>query len=267
MENKCNVIKNTLHSPSMDRGIRYAVSLPNDFGSSTEQYPVLYALHGKGAPYTSWVDMPPLNDVIQTRKAIVAAFDADYASMYVDAACKPDSRFTAFFFDEFIPFIEKEYRIVSDPGHRGITGFSMGGFGAFHYMLLKPDMFSSVSSLSGAFHIFRNDNNPLLASEIKKREAEILGSYEENRERYESNQLNPRLQKAADQGIKLPPLYLHCGTEDPLIEVNRNMRDFLKEMNVPATYLETAGRHDWPFWRDASSRVFDFHWEHFSQSA
>jgi len=105
MENGGTIIKATLHSTSMNRDIRYAVSLPNDYESTADRYPVLYALHGKGAPYTSWTEMPPLNRGIQNRKTVVAAFDADYASMYADSTCRPDSQFTAFFFKEFIPFI------------------------------------------------------------------------------------------------------------------------------------------------------------------
>jgi enterochelin esterase-like enzyme len=34
------------------------------------------------------------------------------------------------FFKEFIPYIEKTYRIIGDKKHRAITGQSMGGAGS-----------------------------------------------------------------------------------------------------------------------------------------
>jgi S-formylglutathione hydrolase FrmB len=31
-------------------------------------------------------------------------------------------------------------------------------------------------------------------------------------------------------------------------------------------YVESPGRHDWPFWRDASAQVADFHWHWFQKA-
>jgi S-formylglutathione hydrolase FrmB len=68
------------------------------------------------------------------------------------------SLFTTFVFNECIPTIEKQYRI--NTSQRMLTGFSMGGFGAIHYMLTKPDQFVSVSSLSGWFPSYDDPDWP-----------------------------------------------------------------------------------------------------------
>ncbi len=39
-----------------------------------------------------------------------------------------------------------------------------------------------------------------------------------------------------------------CGTEDFVIEKNRNMRDALKALGIPINYYEEEGNHDWIFW-------------------
>ena len=39
-----------------------------------------------------------------------------------------------------------------------------------------------------------------------------------------------------------------CGTEDFLIEPNRQFRDFLHQQGVPVEYAESPGVHDWAFW-------------------
>ena len=53
-----------------------------------------------------------------------------------------------FFFQEFMPYIEKEYRIKSEKRFRAVAGLSMGGGGAFIYALRHPDIFSSACPLS-----------------------------------------------------------------------------------------------------------------------
>ena len=55
-----------------------------------------------------------------------------------------------FFLHEFMPFIERTYRIQAGRASRGITGFSMGGYGAMRIAFAHPELFGSVSAHSGA---------------------------------------------------------------------------------------------------------------------
>ena len=54
---------------------------------------------------------------------------------------------------ELIPHVDQTYRTLAKRETRSVEGFSMGGFGAFHYLLVHPEMFAGVSSLSGVFDI------------------------------------------------------------------------------------------------------------------
>ena len=54
---------------------------------------------------------------------------------------------------------------------------------------------------------------------------------------------------------------MHCGTEDFLISQNRDMSEFLKTNGFRVQYKESAGKHDWAFWKNASPDVIKFHWE------
>ena len=47
---------------------------------------------------------------------------------------------------------------------------------------------------------------------------------------------------------KLPPIRFDCGTEDPLIEANRELHHALTQLHVPHIYQEFPGTHDWPYW-------------------
>jgi enterochelin esterase family protein len=44
-------------------------------------------------------------------------------------------------------------------------------------------------------------------------------------------------------------LWIACGTEDGLLTVNRNLREWLKTKGVQHTDIETPGMHAWMVWR------------------
>lgn len=247
----CVIEKYTVFSPSMKRDIRIAVVLPPAYRSQPDQkFPVLYTLHGYAAPYDTWSQMAPLRQALKDCPMIVTCLDGDKGSWYLDSPLKPDSQFKTFFFDEFIPFLDQAYRV--DTGRRAVTGFSMGGAGAFQYMLEKPELFKSASSLSGAFYHLADPAG-------KKHESlsEIIGTYSEYPERYEALDLYKKIEKKT----ALPPVYLHCGTEDYLLSVNREMSGFLKAGGFRVEYRESEGEHNWVFWKAASPNVIKFHWE------
>jgi enterochelin esterase-like enzyme len=54
---------------------------------------------------------------------------------------------------DLVSHIDKNYRTIPDRNSRGITGHSMGGFGAIRLGMLFPDVFSAVYGLSPAGYI------------------------------------------------------------------------------------------------------------------
>ena len=65
--------------------------------------------------------------------------------------------------------------------------------------------------------------------------------------------------------MKLPPIYQHCGTDDRLLEINKEIYKLLMEKGYQVDFKESKGKHNWEFWRDASEGVIDFHWKHFNK--
>src|SRR5438034_8639228 len=70
-------------------------------------------------------------------------------SFFIDAAGTGD-RYEKFFLSEFLPYVETHFRIIRDRRHRGVTGLSMGGFGALRFAFAHPEVFASVSAQSPA---------------------------------------------------------------------------------------------------------------------
>jgi len=135
-------------APSMKRKIHAEVLLPPDYLKKVDHsYPVLYVMHGSAAPWDTWAQMPKLKAFLVTHPMLIVCFDGDAESWYIDSSHKPDSQFTTFFFHDLIPWIDHYYRTIPNAKGRGVTGYSMGGFGAFHFLLEKPDAFGSGASL------------------------------------------------------------------------------------------------------------------------
>jgi enterochelin esterase family protein len=57
----------------------------------------------------------------------------------------------------------------------------------------------------------------------------------------------PGLDSKANSQLRL--LWIACGTEDHLIDVNRKFRDWLKSKGIQHTDIETPGAHTWMVWR------------------
>ena len=57
-------------------------------------------------------------------------------------------RYSDFFLQEFMPHIERNYRIVPGRSGRAISGISMGGYGALRFAFAHPELFSAVSAQS-----------------------------------------------------------------------------------------------------------------------
>ena len=57
----------------------------------------------------------------------------------------------------------------------------------------------------------------------------------------------PSLDAKVNQQLRL--LWIACGTEDRLITVNRNLRNWNKARGVKETEIETPGMHAWTVWR------------------
>ncbi|MEI3554373.1 MAG: alpha/beta hydrolase-fold protein [Alistipes senegalensis] len=126
-----------------------------------ESYPVLYLLHGASGCHTDWTQKGYMRRITDetvasgmARPMIVVMPDAagegkNYTGRHMGYFDVPGWSYEQFFFEEFIPAVEKHYRIVGDKAHRAISGLSMGGGGTAVYALRHPELFGSACPMSG----------------------------------------------------------------------------------------------------------------------
>jgi S-formylglutathione hydrolase FrmB len=154
-----------------ERGIK--VYLPPAYDTSTKRYPVVYFLPGYG-DVSMGIFLPRDMDAsIQaggTREMIVVVVPGDNAlggSFYVNSPTI--GNWEDFVVQEVVGYVDSHYRTIAQAGSRGISGHSMGGFGALNIAMLHPDVFSAVYSLSpGLF-----DENGLANSQMFQQEQVI----------------------------------------------------------------------------------------------
>mgnify|MGYP001213904866 FL=1 len=246
---------------------KYAIYLPSDYDYSSREYPVLYLLHGAGDDHTGWVQFGEVKSIAdKTNKEglstsmIIVMPDAQTGKRGYFNDIDNNWNYEDFFFQEFIPFIEKKYRIKSEKRYRAIAGLSMGGGGSFIYALRHPEMFSSACPLSGymgelSYSEFYENNE----EKLKKYRREKVFNY------YSNHNALSVIQNQTNENLKSVRWYIDCGDNDFLYEGNSLVHIALKKRGVPHEYRVRDGAHNWTYWRSALPEVLSFVSEKFHQ--
>ena len=255
---------------------KYAVYLPAGYYTSQRSYPVLYLLHGGGDDQTGWVQFGEVQHyadrAIKAGEAtpmIIVMPDANTGRRGYFNDIRGDWDYEDFFFEEFVPSIEKTYRIKSEKRYRAVAGLSMGGGGSFMYALHHPEMFSSACPLSASV-------GPLNLEDARKRynrprrnepDVELEPVSDEIIEAYlkEHNAVELVNNVKADD-IKSVRWYIDCGDDDFLYEGNSLVHIAMRKREIPHEYRVRDGGHRWSYWRSALPTVLSFVSESFHQN-
>lgn len=243
----------------MDR--KYAIYLPPDYETSQRNYPVLYLLHGAGDDQTGWVQFGEVlniaDEAIRTNLAtamIIVMPDANTGKRGYVNDVKGEWLYEDFFFTEFMPFIEKTYRIKAEKKYRAIAGLSMGGEGTFIYAFHHPELFSSACPLSAA-------TGPINIAELKNYRlwAGVEGITDADKEAYfkKYSVLN-LIENIPDAQKKAVRWYIDCGDDDFLYEGNSLVHIAMRKKEIPHEFRIRDGAHNWTYWRASLPKVMEF---------
>ncbi len=261
----------TMESKILGKQVKYSIYLPSDYETSSRYYPVVYLLHGLTDNEVGWIQFGEANliadECIASREipSMILAIPDGGISFYMnsyDGKLKYDD----FFMNEFIPFIEKNYRIRAEKKYRGIAGLSMGGFGTMYLALKYPEKFAACAAFS-----------PVLFSETYMKQTEdkkfnsyyapLFGSYEKGDKRitdyYRKN--NPfditlTKEKGAYNDLRI---YIDCGDDDYLTDDNCRFNIHLNQLGIKHEFRMRDGAHNWTYWRSGLSNGLKFIGESF----
>lgn len=237
----------------VDYPVKYSVYLPADYEISDRSYPVVYLLHGYSDDETGWIQFGEANSIADKGiengdfpPCIIVMPDGK-VSWYCNSFDGKD-RWEDMFIQEFIPFVEKEYRIRSKKEFRAIAGLSMGGYGALKLSMRHTDLFSTcVAMSSGTF----TDEQILENNQYDGYFGNIYGPKTKNglSDNWKANSPIHLVENVDAEKLKSVRFYIDCGDDDFLYKGNSTLHIIMRDLEIPHEYRVRNGGHEWGYWR------------------
>jgi enterochelin esterase-like enzyme len=210
---------------------RMHIYAPPGYEHESQNYPVLYLLHGGGDTDDSWPTVGRagsiLDNLIAEHKAvpIIVVIPAGHVSrdfqLQTGQNTMGHDKFNEDLTGSVIPYIDKNYRTVADRDHRALAGLSMGGLQTLDISLSRSDLFAYVGVFSSGW--FPN-----------MREQEEQTDFA----RYKAS------------GQPFQRYWVGVGKYDIANANSAASVQLLKKYGVTPTTKETGGYHAWTNWRD-----------------
>lgn len=260
------VTRHAYHSAVANDDRDFFVYTPASYDPKRAQaYPVLYLLHGLGDDAERWLTggggaANILDNLIAQNKAVpmVVVTPLGYGTSQGPTGGRGSQNligYSKILLEEVMPMVDKAYNVSKNRDQRAIAGLSMGGAETLYVGLNHLDKFAWIGAFSSAPMLF-----PAAADA-----AAAVGPGGGGRgapqpmEPAVFAKTFPTLDAKANSQIRM--LWIVCGTDDGLIGVNRQFKDWLRSKGVQFTEQEVPNMaHVWPLWRqnltDMAPRLF-----------
>ena len=262
----------SVSSAVLGRSVGFCVVFPPGYeASSNQRYPTLYFLHGLFENEHSWIDRggeeiwSSLTEQGELTNFLVV-LPAGGRTFYVNSQ-DGHERYEDFFIQELVPEIDRRYRTLAVASERGISGVSMGGYGALHLAMRHPEVFGSASAHSAA--LLPKFPNPLPTEGRWGFYARVLQEpfgAPLNESYWESN--NPLTLAEHPERFPQLALYFDCGDHDRYgFEEGAQLLDqILSQKGFPHTYALRSGGHGWDYLHQYMQFSLAFHSKLFTQA-
>jgi enterochelin esterase family protein len=231
----------TYHSTALGRTRRMHVYTPPGYEKGTGKYPVFYLLHGASDSDNSWSSVGRagfiLDNLIAAGKAkpMIVVMPAGHTTRGGFSVPGGADEFARDFLSDVMPYVEKNYRVLTDRGSRAIAGLSMGGGQTLSIGIPHLSKFAYLGVFSsGLFQMFRTGRGP--APEPPKGP------------NWEEQNLKVLDDPALKKGLKL--FWFGTGKDDFLLKTTQQTVELFKKHGFDVKYDETEGGHTWLVWRE-----------------
>ena len=218
-------------------------------------FDTFYLLHGLSDDHMTWVRRTRIEWYVRELPLIVVMPDG-FRGWYTDNEHGP--AYGRYIGEELVEFVERSFPARRDRGARHIGGLSMGGYGAIRAALRYPDVFGSANSHSGAMIYGSMDWTGPDRHEDRRAFAEEMLHVFGPRPEGSSHDLLTLARTTSVAGL-VPRLLLDCGSEDFLLDANRQFHAELQRLRISHEYHEFPGGHDWDYWDRHVQEALQFH--------
>ena len=150
-----------------------------------------------------------------------------------------------FFFEEFLPAVEKEYRIKGDKASRAIAGLSMGGGGSTSYAQRHADMFCACYAMSALMHLDAPQ------AQAPRDEKDKMWHLTKAVNKLSCVDYVANADDKAKEALRTVAWYVDCGDDDFLFECNMNLVLAMRKAGIPYQLRVRDGGHTWEYWHSA----------------
>jgi enterochelin esterase-like enzyme len=213
----------------------YVYTPPGYDSNVNQKYPVLYILHGGGEDERGWAMQGKTNLILdnliaegKAKPMLIVMPDANIGmgGFTPDGIENSIKTFEREMKQSIIPFVEKNYRAISDANDRALAGLSLGGLHTLYTGINNTDMFSYLGVFSSGWILPMQEKFANAQYDFMKTNADKINN-------------------------NLKVLWLSQGGKDDIAYKNGQvMLSKLDELKIKHTYYEYPGGHTWPVWRN-----------------
>ena len=260
---ECSVVK----SQVLGGPVRYCAYLPASFDQDkTRRYPVLYFLHGLGDNEQSLLNFGGWDVVSELRRQgkvgdFVILAPSGGRTFYINSVTGK-VRYEDFLLKEFMPQMEKKYRATGTRATRGVTGISMGGYGALRLAFKYPDQFAAVSAqMPALISELPSDISSGAPGSVGALLGDVFGS-PLNREFFTHNTPSYFVRTDSAASLKRMKIYFNVGNNDDygFEQGAQQLDQLLKARDIPHEFHIYPGGHNAQFVVRYFPDVIQFQW-------
>jgi enterochelin esterase-like enzyme len=237
------------YSTALGRFRRMHIYTPPGYELGAAKYPVFYLLHGAMDCDDSWSSVGRagfiIDNLIAAKKAkpMVVVMPAGHTSTSFSMGGGSGvsgmvDDFSQEFMKDIMPYVESNYRVLTDRKNRAIAGLSMGGMQTLNITMTELDKFAYIGVFSsGIFGAGPAKTAPGAAAPPAAPGPD-----------FEQQHLAILDNAALKKDLKL--LWFATGSEDFLLNTTKASIEMLKKHGFSPVYKETPGGHTWINWRN-----------------
>ncbi|MDY5813893.1 alpha/beta hydrolase [Bacteroides heparinolyticus] len=250
------VVTDSIYSEILGANRQFTIYLPKSYETdATRKYPILYLLHGMMGVNTSWFTDQRVKDVMDRLVAsgeacemIIVSPNAGgniYTGVWNGYFNMPGWAYEDFFYKEFLPYIEKNYRVVGDKQHRAIAGLSMGGGGTTSYAQRYSDMYCAAYAMSALMNIPAGSENPSPNPDDK------MSLLTKSVMEHSCVKYVEEADDARKEQLRSVQWFVDCGDDDFLLDRNIEFFQAMRKAQIPCQFRVRDGGHTSEYWHSA----------------